>query len=95
MYAVSETDSIRRYYVYILQCQDETFYTGITTDVERRLEEHNYSSKGAKYTRARRPVSLVYCETCHSKSSACQREYAIKRLSRKAKQNLIAEKSKK
>ena len=50
------------YFVYILECSDQTLYTGITTDVDKRLEEHNTSDKGAKYTKARRPVRLLYCE---------------------------------
>ncbi len=77
------------YSVYILQCSDGTFYTGITTDVVRRLHEHNSSSKGAKYTRSRRPVRLLYHEGYNDKSSACKREYVIKRMSRAEKELLI------
>ncbi len=78
------------YFVYMLACSDETLYTGITTNLERRLEEHNYSTKGAKYTRARRPVKLVYSERYESRSEACKREYFIKhKMSRKEKQALI------
>jgi len=77
------------YYVYILQCNDDTLYTGITTDIKRRLEEHNSSSKGAKYTKIRRPVSLVYEESCSDRSSASKREYFIKQLSRKEKLDLV------
>jgi len=66
------------YYVYMLECADGTLYTGITTDLERRLEEHNGSEKGAKYTRARRPVTLVYSEKYPDRSSASKREYEIK-----------------
>jgi putative endonuclease len=73
------------YFVYILHCSDGTYYTGITTDLQRRLEEHNHSAKGAKYTRARRPVTLVYSEKLDDKSSASKREYAIKKLSRMQK----------
>ena len=61
---------IKLYYVYILQCADETLYTGICTELDRRVEEHNSSAKGAKYTRARRPVKLVYFETYIDRSSA-------------------------
>ncbi|MBN2816864.1 MAG: GIY-YIG nuclease family protein [Campylobacterales bacterium] len=77
------------YYVYILKCSDETFYTGITTDILRRLYEHNESSKGAKYTKLRRPVELVYSEVCEDRSSASKREYVIKRFSRVKKIELI------
>jgi len=77
------------YFVYIVKCSDETLYTGIATDIKRRLEEHNNSSKGAKYTRVRRPVELVYSEVCEDRSSATKREYLIKKLSRKEKLELI------
>lgn len=77
------------YFVYILKCKDETLYTGIATDVERRLDEHNNSDKGAKYTRIRRPVTLVYTEELEDRSTASKREYAIKKLKRKEKLRLI------
>lgn len=76
--------------VYILRCSDETLYTGITKDVVRRVEEHNGSGLlGARYTRARRPVRLVYLESHKTRSGAARREYKIKRLSREAKEALI------
>lgn len=77
------------WFVYIIQCSDNTFYTWITTDVNRRLEEHNLSDKAAKYTRARRPVVLVYESTFSSKSEASKEEYRIKKLSRNKKEDLI------
>ena len=77
------------YFVYILSCADGTLYTGITTDVSRRVQEHNDSPVGAKYTHARRPVSLTYTEECGSRSAALKREAAIKHLSRAEKQELI------
>ena len=77
------------YFVYILQCADDTLYTGITTDIERRVEEHNSSDKGAKYTKLRRPVALVYSEESEDRSSASKREYAIKKLTRAQKLELI------
>ncbi|WP_373036129.1 GIY-YIG nuclease family protein [Sulfurimonas sp.] len=77
------------YFVYMLQCSDNTLYTGIATDVQRRLDEHNNSDKGAKYTKIRRPVMLVYSEECEDRSSASKREYAIKKLKRKEKLELI------
>jgi len=67
------------YFVYIVKCADNTFYTGISTELERRIEEHNGSDKGAKYTRVRRPVSLVYSEEYPDRSSASKREYEIKK----------------
>jgi len=76
------------WYVYILKCADGTFYTGITTCVERRCKEHNGSVKGAKYTRARRPVSLHFFETQPSRTAAAQREYVIRRLSAAEKSGL-------
>ena len=73
------------YFTYIVRCSDSTLYTGITTDLARRLDEHNNSTKGAKYTRIRRPVKLVYSEKYEDRSSASKREYAIKKLSREKK----------
>lgn len=75
-------------YVYILECADGTLYTGWTTCPERRVKAHN-SGKGAKYTRSRRPVKLVYTETCQNQSDALRREYEIKQLSRAQKLLLI------
>lgn len=80
------------YYVYILKCADKTFYTGITTDVERRVAEHNESKLGAKYTSFRRPVNLVYAEKFTDRSSASKEEARIKKLSREEKIKLIKEK---
>ena len=82
--------------VYILRCADNSLYTGITTDMHRRLNEHNGLVKnGAKYTRHRQPVTLVYQETVESRSQACKRESAIKNLSKFQKEQLIAKKSEK
>jgi len=77
------------YFIYILKCSDDTLYTGITTDIERRVDEHNNSVKGAKYTKLRRPVELVYSEKSENRSSASKREYTIKKLTRKEKLELI------
>jgi putative endonuclease len=79
-----------KFFVYILKCVDGSLYTGYTNDLEKRLTAHNSSSTGAKYTRARRPVELVYFEESDSKASAQKREYEIKRLSRHEKLDLIA-----
>lgn len=78
------------WYVYVLRCCDDSLYTGITTDLKRRLEEHNHGAKGARYTRARRPVSLVYSEALPSRAAAASREYAIKQLRPAQKRTLIA-----
>jgi putative endonuclease len=79
------------YFVYIVECADSTLYTGIATELERRVKEHNGSDKGAKYTRVRRPVSLVYSEEYPDRSSASKREYEIKKkMSRAQKLKLIA-----
>lgn len=78
-----------RWQVYIVQCADETLYTGVALDVDKRVLEHNESPRAAKYTRARRPVKLVYTENCDNQSQALQREHAIKKLSRAEKLLLI------
>lgn len=80
-----------KHYVYILKCADGTYYTGYTTDPERRTQVHN-SGKGAKYTRARRPVELIYTEEYDDKIEAHRREYAIKQLTRAEKEKLMYEK---
>lgn len=77
------------WYVYIVRCSDETLYTGVAKDVERRVKEHNNSPLGAKYTRARRPVTLVYQEEVASRSDAGKREHEIKAMSRARKQRLV------
>ena len=78
----------------MLECADGTLYTGIATDLERRLDEHNYSPKGAKYTRTRRPVKLVYMEEYSDRSAASKREYEIKKkMSRKEKLRLVSKNS--
>jgi putative endonuclease len=79
------------WYMYIVLCGDQTLYTGIAKNLEKRLEEHNGSSNGAKYTRARRPVRLVYTEEFSSRSEAAKREYLLKRMDRAAKLKLIQE----
>ena len=73
----------------MLKCSDGTLYTGWTNDLEKRVEAHN-SGEGAKYTKARRPVELAYYEEFETKEQAMKREYAIKQLGRKEKQELIA-----
>ena len=77
------------YYLYILECADKTLYTGITVDLERRLNEHNSSALGAKYTRARRPVKLMYSKKFRNRSTATKAEGKMKKLSREEKIKLI------
>lgn len=75
-------------YTYMVRCRDGSLYTGWTTDIEKRIKAHN-EGKGAKYTRSRRPVKLVYYEIFATKKEAMSREYAIKRLKKKAKEKLV------
>ena len=79
------------WFVYIVRCCDGSYYTGISTDLVRRMKEHNSSGQGAKYTRPRRPVALVYFETAQSRSTAAQREYRIRKMNPLGKIRLIAE----
>lgn len=76
------------HYVYVLECADGSFYTGYTTDVERRVAEHD-AGKGAKYTRGRTPVELIYTESFGSRPAAMRREHEIKTLSRAQKERLV------
>ena len=77
--------------VYLLQCADKSLYAGVTTDLARRIQQHNGQlAGGARYTRARRPVALVWSKACDSRSDAQQREQALRRFSRKQKLALIA-----
>ncbi|SFR33612.1 GIY-YIG nuclease family protein [Halogeometricum limi] len=76
------------HHVYVLRCADDSLYTGYTTDVARRVAEHD-AGEGAKYTRGRTPVELVYTESFESRSAAMSREYEIKQLSRPQKRRLV------
>ncbi len=90
-----------KWFVYILRCADNSLYTGITTDVQRRVQEHNSlqeingvikkGKKGARYTRTRQPVKLVYQETIESRSAASKRERVIKQLKKSGKEALLNE----
>jgi putative endonuclease len=90
----SETNKIEKkstlWQIYIVRCNDNTLYTGITIDIDKRLEEHNSGKKGAKYTRSRRPVKLVYSEETSSRSKATKRELQIKKMTRIRKLTLVA-----
>jgi len=76
--------------VYIIGCDDGVFYTGITTDLQRRWREHSEGGRGAKFFRGRKPLQVLYVESGHDRSSASRREVAIKRLRRAAKEALLA-----
>lgn len=78
------------YYLYILQCADKTLYSGITVNLEHRIIQHNSSRLGAKYTRGRRPVKLVYFKAYRNRSSASKAESKLKKISRSEKLKLIA-----
>ena len=92
VFVFSGLSRMKQWYVYMVRCADNSLYTGIATDVDRRVAEHNSTGNlAAKYTRARQPVSLAYHETLESRSEASQREYRLKRLSKKAKEALIQE----
>lgn len=81
----------KTWFVYYLRCADSSLYAGITTELERRVLEHNQCDKrAAKYTRVRRPVSLVYFEQHQDRQSASQREYQLKKLTKKQKEQLIS-----
>lgn len=78
------------WYIYVLRCADGSLYTGVTIDLQRRIHEHNRNDRlAAKYTRPRRPVVLVYSEALPTRSAACRRESAIKRLPKSEKERLI------
>ncbi len=77
------------YYVYLVKCKDNTLYCGYTNELSRRIHEHNYSKKGAKYTKTRRPVKLVYAKAFLTKSEACKFEHQVKQLARSQKEELI------
>ncbi|MCK4837759.1 MAG: GIY-YIG nuclease family protein [Desulfobulbaceae bacterium] len=83
------------WYVYMAICKDQTIYTGIAKDLQKRLSEHNNGANGAKYTRSRRPVAIVYQEMQPSRSAATKRELQLKKLTRAKKLQLIQELSKK
>ncbi len=82
------TSPLKMWFIYIIRCKDNKLYTGITTDIERRIAEHN-SGRGGRFTRFRIPVSLVYSEKARTRSAALKREAAIKSLRRTDKLNLI------
>ncbi len=88
---MTKQSSTNTWWVYFLRCNDNSLYAGVTTDIHRRIDEHNNSKLGAKYTRARRPVTLAYLEEAENKSIACQREYQIRHLTKAKKEQLVNE----
>lgn len=78
------------WYVYFLRCNDNSLYAGITTDIDRRLHEHNHTKLGAKYTRAKRPVTLAFIESALNKSIASKREYQLRKLKKIQKEQLVS-----
>ena len=78
------------WYVYLLRCKDNSLYAGITTNIDRRLHQHNHTKLGAKYTRAKRPVTLAFIETATNKSKASKREYQLKQLTKTQKEQLVS-----
>ncbi len=87
--SMTEQNKTKSWWVYLLRCNDNSLYAGVTTDINRRVEEHNNSKLGAKYTRARRPVYLAYFEKACNKSIACKREYQIRHLPKRKKEQLV------
>lgn len=87
---MTEQNKTSTWWIYFLRCNDNSLYAGVTTDIHRRIEEHNNSKLGAKYTRARRPVSLAYLEQADNKSLACKREYQIRHLTKLKKEQLVS-----
>lgn len=78
------------WFLYMLRCRDNTLYTGITTDLSRRLNEHNQGT-ASRYTRSRRPVAITYHEECPDRAAALKREHAVKKLSRREKEMMLNE----
>lgn len=88
--SVQGDESKKMHYIYLVRCSDDSLYCGWTTDLKRRIDAHNgHIPGGAKYTRGRRPVTLVYAESFHQKQEAQRREYAIKRMTKTKKLRLI------
>jgi putative endonuclease len=82
---------MNKWYQYVARCSDGSYYAGVTTDPARRLHEHNATKKGAKYTRSRRPIQLVYCTEYLDRSSAQKAEAVFKKLSRREKEKIVSE----
>jgi putative endonuclease len=81
---------VKNWFIYVVRCRDGSLYTGITTDIERRINEHNNAASAAAYTRSRRPVVLVYHECVNTRSAALRREAQIKTMEKRDKEIMIA-----
>lgn len=81
---------MKYWFVYMVRCRDGSLYTGITTDLTRRVDEHNHSKSAAAYTRSRRPVALVYHAMCNSRSDAAKQEAEIRKMNKKEKEGIIS-----
>lgn len=86
---ITKNSAENQWFLYVLKCADGTYYTGITTDPGRRLHEHNSTKKGAKYTRSRRPNTIVFCAEFANRSSAARAESTLRRCSKSQKENVI------
>ena len=86
---LDERVGMMKWFLYVLKCNDGTLYTGGTTNIQRRLKEHNTSARGAKYTKTRRPVNIVYWKPYKDQSSAQKAEYEFKQLTREQKEKII------
>ena len=80
-----------KWFMYVVRCADGSLYAGVTKNLKRRILEHNYGMRGAKYTRSRRPVEVVYEEECDDHSDALKKEWAFKKLSKTRKERRVAE----
>ena len=83
-------DKSKRWFLYVVECSDKSLYTGITTDIDRRIDEHNHSKKGAKYTASRRPVQIVFARIFENQSTATKAECQFKKFRRKEKLKIIS-----
>jgi len=83
------SEILSEWFVYVVECVDGTYYTGITTNLDRRIHEHNKTNRGAKYVKGRRPCRLVYHRSWSGRSEAAKEEYRIKKLTRGEKENII------
>ncbi len=86
---MSSKNTKKPWFLYVVRCSDDTFYTGVTSNIDRRVNEHNHSSNGAKYTKTRRPVQLIYWRDFKDRSSAQKAEYKFKKLTRGQKEKII------
>jgi len=82
---------MKGWFMYVVRCFDGSLYTGVTNNIKRRILEHNYGTRGAKYTKSRRPVKLVYKIECENRSDALKQEWVFKKLKKTEKEQIIKE----